>query len=212
MKKEYYFIVALLLFAGVVFGFGSKAGLALQTALRGSVTLPGNSDLTASIDLVTLSRRAGSTFIAPVYSQYPLNLKNQLSIAAGTAEGIREGDIALSNGYLVGIVEKTFENSALVQTIFDKRFQEPVRVGTAGADALLRGGSDPELTLIPMDAAVSEGDKVYAAASGMPYGTPLGALRGLHDAGDKVFRSATLSVPYNIASLKELTITPSSGQ
>lgn len=210
MRKEYYFIAALVLFAGVIFGFGSRAGLALQTAIRGGTPTPvaQPSNLTASIGLA----RGEASLKVHVYSQYPLNLKNQFSIAAGSLDGIAVGDIALSNGYLVGVVEKVFERSALVQTVFDKRFQSPVRIGAAGADALLRGGNDPELTLIPTNAAVEEGDEVYAAADGMPYGTVIGSLRGLHDSGDKVFREASLSVPYNAGSLEELTIIPSSKQ
>lgn len=223
MKKEYYFIAALVLFAVVLFGFGSRAGLALQAALRGPTPVPSAGPVAPPVGAANLTASVGNTagnaaglsgnvagLKVRVYSQYPLNLKNQLSVAAGNADGIAVGDIALVNGYLVGIVEKTFERSALVQTIFDKRFQTPVRIGAAGADALLRGGNDPELTLIPTDAAVGEGDGVYAAANGMPYGAPIGSLRNLRDSGDKVFREATLSVPYNSAGLEELSIIPSS--
>lgn len=183
----------------------------MQAAIRGGAAAPlaaRSEDLTASIGLA----RGEASLKVHVYSQYPLNLKNQLSIAAGSLDGIAVGDIALSNGYLVGIVEKTFERSALVQTVFDKRFQAPVRIGASGADALLRGGNDPQLTLIPVNAAIAEGDEVYAAADGMPYGAALGSLRGLHDSGDKVFREASLSVPYNAGNLEELTIIPSSKQ
>ena len=211
MRKEYYFIAVLVLFAGVIFGFGSRVGLALQAAIRGGTPTPvaqQPTDLTASVGLA----RGEASLKVHVYSQYPLNLKNQLSIAAGYLDGISDGDISLSNGYLVGIVEKVFERSALVQTLFDKRFQAPVRIGASGADALLRGGNDPELTLIPAHTAISEGDEVYAAAAGMPYGAAIGSLRGLHDSGDKVFREASLSVPYNIGSMEELTIIPSSKQ
>lgn len=211
MKKEYYFIIALVLLVGILFGFGSSAGLVLQAALRGNAPAPvGAANLTASLDGATGLSENGTRLTVRVYSQYPLNLKNQLSIAAGSSAGIATGDIALANGYLVGIVEKTFERSALVQTIFDKRFQAPVRIGAAGADALLRGGSDPELTLIPANVAIGEGDGVYAVADGMPYGAPIGSLRSLRDSGDKVFREATLAVPYNVAALKEVTIIPSS--
>jgi cell shape-determining protein MreC len=211
VRKEYYFIAALVLFAGIIFGFGSRVGLALQTAIRGGTPTSATqqaTDLTASIGLA----RGEASLKVHVYSQYPLNLKNQLSIAAGSLDGISEGDIALSNGFLVGIVEKVFERSALVQTVFDKRFQAPVRIGASGADALLRGGNDPQLTLIPVNAMISEGDEVYAAADGMPYGAALGSLRSLHDSGDKVFREASLSVPYSAGNMEELTIIPSSKQ
>lgn len=208
MKRQYYFIAALVLFVVALFGFGSRVGLALQAALRGAPAF--SSGLIASLAETALVSRDGNGLRVPVYSQYPLNLKNQLSIAAGSSDGVVTGDVAMANGYLVGIVEKVFERSALVQTIFDKRFQAPVRIGTAGVDALLRGANDPLLTLIPADAAVSEGDEVYAAAKGTPYGAPIGSLRNLHDAGDRVFRQAVLYVPYDIAGLEELTIAPSS--
>jgi len=207
VRREHYFLIALILVVIVLFGFGSRAGLALQAALRGPMLgQVGTANVAASLS----TARNGLT--VPVYSRYPLNLKDQLSIAAGAADGIRAGDIALIDGYFVGIVEKTFENSAVVQTIFDKRFQAPVRIGAAGADALLKGGTDPEIALIPGSAMVSEGDQIYSAVEGVPYGTPLGSLRNLRDSDDKVFRAARLAVPYNSGSLKELTIIPATKQ
>jgi len=219
VKKEYIFITALIIVAGALFGFGSRAGLALQHAIRGASlgTAPDEAELSASIgDAFRGNAAAASSMPAgktvPVYSQYPLNLKNEFSIAAGSADGIVAGNVALAHGFLVGVVEKTFEYSSIVQTVFDSRFQLPVRIGAAGADALLRGGNEPALTLIAANAAVSEGDEVYSAGSGMPYGVPLGALRSLHDASDKVFREASLAVPYNPGNIEQLTILPSSGQ
>ena len=226
MKKELAFIACLVLLSATLFGFGSRVGLALQAAIRGGSFLaaaPASSggaagaDLTASLgDLLRTNADAvagtSSGRTVPVYSQYPFNLKNELSIAAGSADGIAEGDAAVSGGYLVGVVLKTFDRSALVETVFDSRFQMPVRIGKTGADALLRGGASPSLTLIAASAAVNEGDEVYAAASGMPYGIPIGELRGLHDASDKVFREASLAVPSDPGDLQEVTILPSSAK
>lgn len=216
MRKEYYFIAILILLIVVLFGFGSNVGLALQGFLRGDLDDDlfagpiGGSNLTATISNMPGFAGADAGLKVNVYSQYPLNLKNQLSIAAGRADGIAVGDVAMVEGHFLGFVEETFERSALVQTIFDKRFQAQTRIGATGADALLRGGSDPKLTLIPGGAAVSEGDGVYIAADGAPYGAPIGSLKGLRSADDHIFQEAQISVPYNPAGLKELTIVPSS--
>lgn len=213
MRKEYGFLLALVVVAALLFGFGSRGASAVQQALRGP--LPAANGLTASItDLFgssagSSSPAAGKT--VAVYSQYPLNLKYELVIAAGSKDGIAPGDVALAGGFFLGMVTKTSDRSATVQTIFDSRFQAPVRIGSSGVDALLKGGNNPALTLIPGDAAVGENEQVYSASAGVPYGTPIGVLRGLHDAGDKVFREASLAAPYNPGSLDQVTIVPSSG-
>jgi cell shape-determining protein MreC len=212
MRKEYVFMAALAVIAALLFGFGSRGAVAVQQALRGP--MPGAEEFAASISGIFAGSAGAAGTVSgktvAVFSQYPLNLKHELVIAAGSGDGIVSGDIALAEGFFVGVVTKTAPHSATVQTIFDSRFQAPVRLGAAGTDALLKGGNNPTLTLIPADAAAGENDQVYSASAGVPYGTPIGVLRSIHDANDKVFREASLAAPYNPGTLEKVTIVPSS--
>jgi cell shape-determining protein MreC len=210
VKREYIFLACLVVLAALLFGWGARAGVVLQGWLRGApVDQPAPAVSTVPAGGSPAGAAAAWNGVsAPVYSQYPFNLKNELTIAAGSADGIGTGDAAVADGFLIGVVTEASANSATVRTIFDGRFQLPVRIGVTGADALLRGGNDPRLMLIAVDAPVGERDEVRSAASGMPYGLPLGSLQGLHDSADKAFREASLLAPVDPAALRQVTVIP----
>ena len=156
----------------------------------------------------TLAANLPGAKVVPVYSRYPFNLKNEILIAAGTKSGVKVGDIALFEGSILGSVEKAFEDSALIQTIFDSRFKTPVRIGSQATDALLIGGSSPELTLIPANASANENDQVYSAGQDWPYGSSLGALHDLRSSENSLYKNGALRVFYNPATLSHVTVVP----
>jgi cell shape-determining protein MreC len=215
MRRENILISILLVLAVAMFGFGSKLGMRIQRVLAGPSLSLGS---LGKIETVSQTiERYGTTKTtetsltgvrAPVFSRYPFNLKNQILVAAGSKDGIEEGDVALYQGAILGTVAKVYKDSALVQTIFDSRFKSPVRVGVEGADALLVGGTQPRLTLIPAASNISNSDTVYSAAEGMPYGIGIGAISNLHDAPDSMFKDASLRLPYNSATLSEVFLVP----
>jgi hypothetical protein len=215
MKRETLFIGLLILLIVVMFGFGSKLGMRFQRVLTGPLPQFAGENLTTLRSTVegygavhTLAANLPGAKTIPVYSRYPFNLKNEILIAAGTNDGIKEGDIALFEGSILGSVEKAFSGSALVETIFDSRFKTPVRIGTLATDALLIGGSNPELTLIPANAAVNENDQVYSAGEGWPYGMTLGALHDVKSSENSLYKNGALRVSYNPASLSQVTVVP----
>src|SRR3989344_6996674 len=140
MRRDHLFLGLTTLFAIAFLVFGSPLGFRLQGALRGPyaplATLPELETLTARLEGYGEIKTVGAETLGkkvPVYSRYPFNFKNEILIAAGEEEGIREGDTALFQGSLLGIVSKTFPHSAVVETIFDARFKVSVRVGLEAA-------------------------------------------------------------------------------
>lgn len=217
MRRDSIFLCILVVLMAVLFGFGSRLGMAAQRALTGPLPDPSEwarvetiSSMVEGFGAVRQIRGAPAPEgqAAPVFSRYPFNLKNELLVARGEEQGVKVGDVALYEGAILGIVEKVFKDSALVQTIFDARFKAPVRVGDSAADALLVGGPQPRLTLIPQEAKIENSDPVYSAAAGMPYGVGIGSIENLHDAPESLFRDAVLRVPYNPAGLSEVVIVP----
>lgn len=217
MRREHIFLSLLVIFFAVIFTFGSRTGMYVQRLLTGPIALSetgGNLEtLRATVEgYGTVHTLKGDTSVdgktVPVYSRYPLNLKNELLIAAGANDGINPGDVAIFQGSILGTVEKVFADSALVQTVFDSRFKASVRIGSEGADALLVGGAEPKLTLIPLDSKVGDNDQVYTAGENMPYGTEIGALKNLRNSGNSLFKDASLKVFYNPATLDEVTVIP----
>ncbi len=201
--------------------FAPRSGLWLQRLVSGTQPLSTSGTSTDFLalqsSLLTCETALGSVKGVPrvvsggvqafVYSRYPFNFKNELTIDAGSRAGIRLGDPVLYRGMLLGKVEAVDAESATVMTIFDTRFQIPARVGS-GVDTLLKGGNAPILTLIPKDAQVSEGAPVISAASGMPYGLLIGKATAFRLASDHVFGEADIAFPYNPNDIQSVVVVP----
>jgi len=143
---------------------------------------------------------------AMVYSSYPFNFKNEMTVSAGSADGVSTGDAVLFEGNLVGTVTEAAAHRSLVQTIFDPNFKLPVRIGSAGYDALLTGGAYPMVESIAKTAKISTGDIVYGAGSSGPYAAPLGEIATISPAPDNLFQEASLSFPYDMSSVQAVEI------
>ncbi len=154
-----------------------------------------------------------------VYSRYPFSFKNELLIAAGKESGLVAGSPVLlpvvpeassssstMSAILVGKVREVFERTASVQTVFDIGFQVAVRIGAAGTDAVLSGGAEPQLTLIPKSSVVTPGEVVYAAAPDLPYGLPIGEVGAVRMSANQLFQEAALSLSYTGNDLKIVVI------
>jgi cell shape-determining protein MreC len=143
---------------------------------------------------------------AMVYSDYPLNFKNEFTVNAGAQDTVAVGDAVVFQGNLIGTVTQASVHSSVVQTIFDPNFKLPVKIGTRGYDALLAGGSYPMVESIAKTAGVTEGDIVMSAAPGMPYGIAIGTLGNITVAPDNLFEEASLSFPYDMGMVQTVEI------
>jgi rod shape-determining protein MreC len=146
------------------------------------------------------------TVPALVYSSYPLNFKNEITVDAGADQGVAVGDAALFEGNLIGTVQEVDRTSAVIQTIFDPNFKLPVRIGDQGVSALLVGGSYPAVTSIPKTAVVVPGDVVLSVASSVPYGTAIGTIGTIGIAPNDFFEEAQVAVPYDIGNVQVVDI------
>ncbi len=170
-------VLALLIFFKPYYGWEVRRFLApspaAQSGNSGNLALE-NEKLKA--ELVRLENiksqfpdRAPGFIGAMIYSRYPMNFKNELLINAGANDGVSANKAVVVAGVLIGKVSEVFDSAALVQTVFDSRFQTAVRVGQGGAQALLKGGAMPKLSLIPLDSGASAGDIVYSASPEFPH-------------------------------------------
>lgn len=147
-----------------------------------------------------------SAIRAMVYSQYPFNFKNELTVNAGANQGVALGSAVLFQGIFIGQVKAVWLDTATVQTIFDNGFKMPVRIGAHGYDGLLQGSSYPTVGSIAKTAAVNPGDIVYAAGAGVPYGLPIGEVAATSTSPDSLFEQASLNFTYDINSIQTVAI------
>lgn len=150
----------------------------------------------------------------PVFSQYPFSIKHELLLAQSESQPLRAGQAVVipvsqatsTTGVLLGRIERTESGAAVAMTIFDAQWRSSVRVGDAGAQALLVGGTEPKLTLLAKDAAVSEGDVVYSADARFPFGLPVAEVKSATLTSDKTSQEASLKLPYDLGFINVVSV------
>lgn len=171
-----------------------------------------NQELLAQIQAVQLFGKDSGTdnpsfFEAKVFSAYPFNIKNTITVSGGSKDGIKENMPALvGENILVGRVLKVFPDYSVVQTVFDPSWQMSVRIGASETDGLLEGGNEPKAALIEKSKPCEEGDAVYSASRDFPYGLKIGEVLRVKDDSAGVFKEAILKVPFNSNELRNVRI------
>ena len=153
-----------------------------------------------------VSHTAPGALLTEVYSRYPFNNKNEILIAAGTADGVKPKMAVTVNGLLVGRVEQSGDHLSLVKTIFDADLQLAVKVGDKGVNGLFKGGLSPEVSLIPKEAGVRPGSGVFSANTDLPYGLPLGEVADIRDEPGEIWQTALLNIPYDLENIKIVSV------
>ena len=144
-----------------------------------------------------------------VFSTYPFNDKNIISINSGTLSGIEKKEtVVAAPDILLGQIISSTDKTSLVRTIFDNNFTAAVKIGSNKINALLKGGSVPTLEMIDKNSDIRNGDVVYSADQNFPYGFKLGEVQ-MNDSdsnNSEPFKTAILKVAYNPALLDEVMV------
>lgn len=149
----------------------------------------------------------GNLFVAKVFSSYPFNIKNTITVSGGKNDGIKENMAAtLGQNIFVGRVSKVFDDYSIVQTVFDPSWQMSVRMGAGEVDGLFQGGNEPRVTLIEKNKPLEAGDIVYSASKDFPYGLKIGEVSEIKEDSAGVFKEAILKMPFNVNELREINI------
>lgn len=206
-KNTLLFIVALLV-AGLAFLNPSglrKTGDFLTFGLStGNKISPEDMNSKLAASCVAAPEAKGKFVAGNVFSRYPMNLKDQLLVDVGFADGVKLGGAAISDGMLVGKIIGVSANTSIVQTVFDPNFSLAVRIGKVREDALLKGGVEPRLTLISKVSSLIAGDAVYSASKDFQYGLPIGVIGAVNPTTQNVFSEAVLTLSYSPADLRYL--------
>lgn len=142
---------------------------------------------------------------AKVYSLYPFSDKSLVTVNVGKAHGVREGmPVVIERTLLLGRVRSVYEGTSTVQTVFDPKFQIPVRAGEEESDALYAGGLAPALQLIETKSGVRSGDFILSAASNLPYGLVLGSVHEVVERG--LLKEATVRPSFEMKSVRNASV------
>jgi cell shape-determining protein MreC len=176
-----------------------------------------NEDLRAQIqkcavpDIQSLKQKqeilSGKYLRVRVFSVYPFNIRNQLTINAGEEQGIKNMMPAvLAENILVGRIKEVSRKISVIQTVFDPAFETPVRIGGEGVNGLLQGGSEPKIVLIEKTKPLARGDLVYSAGPDFPYGLKIGEIDEIRESIPGVFKEAIIKAPFKVGDIREVNI------
>ncbi|MCX6702514.1 MAG: rod shape-determining protein MreC [Candidatus Wolfebacteria bacterium] len=207
-----YIIVALIVVLVFVtyftdFFFARTGGSSEVEALRQE-----NQDLLAQIQRYAMPNFKQSdleqkSISARVFSVYPFNVKNLITVDIGEKAGIRPSMPVASNGnILIGKVKDVYSETSVIQTVFDPGMQLSVRIGKDQVDGFFQGGSEPKITLVEKSKSVGVGDFVYSAGSDFPYGLKIGEVSDIKESSAGIFKEIGLKMPFNISELREVNI------
>jgi len=150
---------------------------------------------------------SSSVITAEVFSTYPFNIKNQITVNAGEKQGVKKMMTAtVGENLLLGQVINVFASYSVIQTIFDPNFQLSVKIGDKQIDGLFQGGNAPKVTLIEKNKQIQTGDIVYSASQEFSYGLKIGEVSEINETLAGVFKEAILKMPFNINELREIQI------
>jgi cell shape-determining protein MreC len=145
---------------------------------------------------------------ANIFSTYPFNDQDIISINSGTLNGIAVNEaVAAAPSVLLGQIISANNRTSVVRTIFDKNFIAAVKIGDNKINALLKGGASPTLEMIDKNSDIKNGDIVYNADKNFPYGFKLGEVKIINANNTSgPFKEALLNVKYNPAFLNEVLV------
>ncbi len=156
-----------------------------------------------SVAAISLSEEKHNSIKAKVFSSYPFSDRSQVTINIGSGNGVKEGDIVVSDNLLVGRVVKVFKNTSSVQTIFDRTFKLPVRIGKNEIDALYVGGLEPSLQMIDTKDALPCCELVVSAAADYPYGLGLGKTKSMNG---ELLKTAGIESILDLKTLRDVSV------
>ncbi len=161
-----------------------------------------------SVSVLPKATAASGTYrTAKVFSTYPFNMKNQITVDAGELEGVRVGMVVtVGKSILLGRVKEVLPRVSIVQTIFDSQFEIPVRIGVEEVDSLFEGGGEPKVVLIDKAKRVEVGDVVLSADSSFPYGLKMGEVSEIRGGAAGIFKEAVVKTPFILGEIREVNL------
>lgn len=131
--------------------------------------------------LLNLVPEAGARYVsARVIGDTGGAFARSLLVAAGSADGIAEGQVALAGEGFAGRIADVGERAARVMLITDLNSQIPVSIGLSGERAVMAGdnSAEPRLLYLQPGHHVMPGDRVVTSGHGglFPPDLPIGVV------------------------------------
>jgi len=144
---------------------------------------------------------------AQVFSRYPYNDNQSLVVDLGAKNGVKISQpVLLAENYLLGKVINVKADTSEIQTIFSPSWRSSVYIGPQKIEALLVGGRQPILQMIPAEAKINLGDEVVNASPDFPLNLFIGQITEINSQPNATLQQAKLIIDYNPNQLRKVFI------
>jgi len=154
-----------------------------------------------------LSIQSPPYLTAQIYSRYPFNDNQILIVDAGSQNGVREGwPVLAAENHLLGKIIKVKASASEVRTIFSSDWRSAVKIGPQGIEALLKGGRQPKLELIPAGAQINLDDEVFSASPDLPMNLFIGKVGEINSQPTASLQEVKLKTDYDPSQIRKVFI------
>jgi cell shape-determining protein MreC len=136
-------------------------------------------------------------------------LKREIMISIGGDDGVRQGDVVTSQGFLIGRVIKLQPGFSTVQLVSDQSFRLPVSIGSTARSGLLKGDIASAMVVqIPTTDKLEKGEPVFTNDIGnfVPANLPIGRVGSFTQVDSNVFYEARLELGVDAAQIQQVTV------
>lgn len=184
--------------------------LALKAQLMHEQQLAHENELLRT-ELGVIAKQAATFDFLPaaIIGRSPSTFLQYLVIDQGSWAGVRVGDAVVSQGFLIGRVESTLEQTATVRPITASRSLIPIILVTSRATGLLEGGLAGLAAVdLPSDVSIEPGEGVTTSGLGqeIPEGIPVGTVDRLLSRETDFVQKAAIHSPIKFSRLEKVFV------
>ena len=140
----------------------------------------------------------------------PSNIRDSITINIGTDDGIKEGNVAVSEGFLIGKVHDVTAKTAKIILISDPDSAVPVNVVGSNVSGILKGKIGNGLTLdqVPQSDKISSGDMLVTSGLGGQYqkGLLVGKVDSIQQISGSIFQAIEVRPMVNLDNLQRVMV------
>lgn len=147
--------------------------------------------------------------IAPVIGRANFGARQYLVIGKGKNHHLQKGQAVLSQGFIIGRLNRLDEKTAEVKLIFSPDNLLAVVLEKNRANGLLKGGlTGLFIEDLPIDIPVEQGEMVITSSLGnvTPAGLPVGQVTKIQRGSSEIFQQLEITSPVDINKIDFVTI------
>jgi rod shape-determining protein MreC len=150
--------------------------------------------------------------LVPAYVIFfdPSNIRDTITIDIGTDDGVKEGDVAVSEGFLIGRLTGLTKNTAKIILISDPDSAVPVNLVNSSVTGIVKGkiGSGLVLDQVPQSDEVGRGDLLATSGLGgqYPKGLLVGKIEEIQQISGSIFQAIEVRAMLDLGALQRVMV------